>query len=114
MILRDAVLHCRDVLPDTDAGSSGSVLETLLCRSRAIILLTAARGSVLGNSASRLANTARTMEMMIQPAEVHAGVSVTDLASYSVTWGDITDNKCLELSQKKCVWLVSPACFCAK
>lgn len=100
MILRDAVLHRRDVLPDTDAGSSGSVLETLLCRSSAIILLTAARGSVFGNSASRLANTARTMEMMIQPAEIHAGVSVTDFASYSVTSGEVPDTINLWSSRK--------------
>jgi hypothetical protein len=61
------VLHRRNVLPDTEAGRSGSVLATLLCLSNATIFLTAARGSVFGNRASRLANAASTMEMTIQP-----------------------------------------------
>ena len=77
MLLRNTVLHHHNVLPATEAGSSGSVLATLLCLSSAIILLTAARGSVLGKRANRLANTASTTEMMIQPGEVRENVSTT-------------------------------------
>ena len=77
MLLRNTVFHHLNVLPDIEAGSSGSVLATLLCLSSATILLTAARGSVLGNRASRLANTASTMEMIIQPGEVGKNVSTT-------------------------------------
>jgi hypothetical protein len=77
MLLQIPVLRRRGDLPENEAGSSGSVFATLLCRSSAIILLTAARGSVLGNSASRLANAANTMEMMIQPGDVNVNVSTT-------------------------------------
>jgi hypothetical protein len=75
--VRKTLLDNINLLPDTEVGSSGSDFATLFCLSSEIILLTAARGSVLGKSASRLANTASTIEMMIHPEDAYRKVSVT-------------------------------------